>query len=100
MKVIWRSTLLLVAVLGPVHSLCAQEEIRKERISFERGKSQATIEGVIAGHDSVDYLVGARAGRGTRILYFLEGKWSTDSEATVVVDDEAYEIPDAVIFGG
>ena len=246
MKVIWRSTLLLVAVLGPVHSLCAQDEIRKERISFERGKSQATIEGVIAGHDSVDYLVGARAGqemsvtletdhpgnyfnvippdeknvatfvgstsgnryvgeldldgdwkirvylmraaarrdetasysltigvtgtpdasraraandfgpsewdargdlgcalggqpmqtascpfkvvrykyeegatvfvvapagRGTRILYFLEGKWSTDSEATVdvtrrsdlstvVVDDEAYEIPDAVISGG
>ena len=46
-----------------------------------------------------------------RILYFLNGEWSTDTGARIdvrrradlwslVVDDEAYEIPDAVLFGG
>ena len=45
-----------------------------------------------------------------RILYLLNGEWTTDSAATVdvrkradlwslVVEDEAYEIADAVIFG-
>ena len=46
-----------------------------------------------------------------RLLYFLNGEWSTDSAAPVevhrradlwslVVSDEAYEVPDAVIHGG
>jgi len=46
-----------------------------------------------------------------RILYFENGKWSTDGAAPIkankrsdlwslLVADEAYEIPDAVIFGG
>ena len=246
MSVIWRCTLLLIVAIAGVSTALAQDEIRKDRISFERGESQTTVEGSITGYDSVDYLVGARAGqdmsvtlesdhsnsyfnvippdeenvavfvgstsgsrysgqldldgdwkirvylmraaarreetasysltvgvtgtpdaskaraandfgpsewdargdlgcayggqpmqtagcpfkvvryrleegatvfvvapadRETRILYFLEGEWSTDSESTVevtkrsdvytvVVDDEAYDIPDAVIFGG
>lgn len=48
---------------------------------------------------------------GVRILYFSNGEWSTDSGETVetrrrsdlwslVVGDEAYEIPEAVVFGG
>jgi hypothetical protein len=246
MKVIWRCIFLLIAAMTGVSSALAQDEIRKERISFERGTSLATVEGSITGYESVDYLVGAKAGqdisvtfetdhsssyfnvippdeenvavfigstsgnsysgqldldgdwkirvylmraaarrdetanysltvsvtgtpdaskaravndfgpsewdargglgcaydgqpmqtagcpfkvvryeyeegatvfvvapvgRGMRILYFLEGEWSTDSESTVdvtrrsdlstvIVDNEAYEIPDAVIFGG
>lgn len=55
--------------------------------------------------------VQAPADRGVRILYFLSGEWTTDSAATIdvrkradlwtlVVDDEACEIPDAVIAGG
>lgn len=55
--------------------------------------------------------VQAPAGRGVRILYYLNGEWTTDSAATIdvrrradlwslVVEDEAYEIADAVIFGG
>ncbi|MEE4380202.1 MAG: hypothetical protein V2J55_22170 [Candidatus Competibacteraceae bacterium] len=51
-------------------------------------------------------------GTGTeRILYFNNGEWSTDSAEPVqvnkrsdlwslVVEDEAYEVPDAVMFGG
>ena len=46
-----------------------------------------------------------------RILYFSKGEWTTDSTESVQtskradlwslqVSDEAYEIPDAVIFGG
>lgn len=53
----------------------------------------------------------APADRGVRILYFLNGEWSTNSAAGVgvrkradlwslVVEEEAYEIPEAVIFGG
>ncbi len=47
----------------------------------------------------------------TRILYFLDGDWTTDSAETVdarrrgdltslTVGEEAYQIPDAVLFGG
>ena len=50
-------------------------------------------------------------GQGTRILYYENGKWSTNSAAEVrvikrtdmwvlVVEEETYEVPDAVITGG
>jgi len=56
------------------------------------------------------FAVAPASGR-LRILYFLEGTWSTDSSEivsasrradlwSVVVGNEAYEIPDAVLFGG
>ena len=49
-------------------------------------------------------------GEGTRILYLEGGEWSTDSAAqvsvstrvdlwTVTVEQESYEIPEAVITG-
>lgn len=49
--------------------------------------------------------------RTERILYFSSGEWSTDSTESVqtskrsdlwslLVSDESYEIPDAVLFGG
>ena len=50
-------------------------------------------------------------GEGTRILYFESGEWSTDSDAviavakrsdlwTLTVEDESYEVPEAVLDGG
>lgn len=50
-------------------------------------------------------------GEGTRILYFDSGEWSTDSDAviavakrsdlwTLTVEEESYEVPEAVLNGG
>ena len=39
------------------------QEIREERIRFERGASSATVEGTITGYQTVDYVLGARGGQ-------------------------------------
>ncbi|MFZ2997016.1 hypothetical protein [Sphingobium sp.] len=41
----------------------AQAPSRTERIQFARGASSTTLRGTIRGYDSVDYVVGARAGQ-------------------------------------
>lgn len=41
----------------------AQSPIRTERVQFARGASSASIRGSIKGYDTVDYIVGARAGQ-------------------------------------
>ncbi|MDF0541150.1 hypothetical protein PX699_02245 [Sphingobium sp. H39-3-25] len=41
----------------------AQSPIRAERVHFARGASSATIRGSIKGYDTIDYIVGARAGQ-------------------------------------
>lgn len=57
----------------------AQEDIRKERVQFESGATQAVRAGAIRGRETIDYLLGAQAGqrlvvdvlrRGNRFLYF------------------------------
>jgi hypothetical protein len=57
------------------------------------------------------FVVPPGSGDAVRMLYYLGGNWSTNSAELIdsrkradlwslVVGDEAYEIPDAVIFGG
>lgn len=41
----------------------ARDEVRKERVQFEKGASGADIKGTITGYETVDYLLGARAGQ-------------------------------------
>lgn len=41
----------------------AQAPVRTERVQFARGATSATIRGSIRGYDTVDYIVGARAGQ-------------------------------------
>ena len=52
--------LLLLLLSGPAS---AQDEIRTERVRFARGESSATVEGTIRGYESVDYVLGAKAGQ-------------------------------------
>ncbi len=52
--------LLLAGGLAPA---AADDDIRKERVQFERGAESAVIEDSITGYDIVDYLLGARAGQ-------------------------------------
>ncbi len=44
-------------------ALAQDSETRTERVQFEQGASSATIASRIQGYNSVDYLVGARAGQ-------------------------------------
>lgn len=41
----------------------AADDIRKEPIHFKKGTSSATVKGSIKGYQTVDYLLGARAGQ-------------------------------------
>ena len=52
---------LLFALGGGI--LAAREDIKVERVSFERGKNSATIESSITGYAVIDYILGARQGQ-------------------------------------
>jgi len=54
---------LVLGLLLASRGLADDSEIRKERVSFEKGASSATLEGKIRGYEIVDYLVGASAGQ-------------------------------------
>jgi hypothetical protein len=54
-------TLLSILVVGP--PVFSKDEIRKERVQFKKGASTATIKGSIKGYETVDYLLGAKAGQ-------------------------------------
>lgn len=41
----------------------AQDHSRTERVQFARGASSATLHGNLHGYDTVDYVLGARAGQ-------------------------------------
>jgi hypothetical protein len=59
-----RISLLLSCVLLSVAPISfAADAIRSERIHFKKGASSAVIEAKIKGYDTVDYLLGARAGQ-------------------------------------
>jgi hypothetical protein len=45
----------------------AKDEIRKERVQFKKGAATATIKSRIKGYETVDYLLGAKAGQTMRV---------------------------------
>lgn len=55
----------LVAIMTAVMALPAgaQDHSRTERVQFARGASSATLHGNLHGYDTVDYVLGARAGQ-------------------------------------
>jgi hypothetical protein len=53
----------------------AREDIRQERVRFDKGASSATVSGAITGYEVVDYLLGARAGQTLKVTM------STDNAA-------------------
>ena len=44
-----------------------QDEIRSERVQFERGATSATVEASIQGYETVDYVLGAREGQNANV---------------------------------
>ena len=68
-----------------MNPVVAQDENRQERIAFASGDTRASVQETITGYESVDYLVGSRAGQDILM---------------VGIQNEVYEIPDAVTFGG
>ena len=53
---------LFVAALGGAVAF-AQVPIRKETVRFKAGESSAAIKGTLKGDETVDYILGARAGQ-------------------------------------
>jgi hypothetical protein len=53
-------------LVGVSHGL-AKDEIRKERVQFKKGAATAAIKGQIKGYETVDYLLGAKAGQSMQV---------------------------------
>ena len=53
----------LVSVLTIALPAIAQDHSRTERVQFARGASSAVLNGNVHGHDTVDYVLGARRGQ-------------------------------------
>lgn len=52
-----------IAIMTAAIPATAQAPVRSERVQFARAATSATIRGSIRGYDTVDYIVGARAGQ-------------------------------------
>jgi hypothetical protein len=66
MKTITTRVLVALAMLGLAGSVLAADgppPPRKERVTFAKGASAATVKGTLKGGDDVDYLVRAAAGQ-------------------------------------
>ncbi len=53
----------IAAVLGVRPQAVAAQDVRHERVSFKAGASSATVRDSIRGEETIDYLLGARAGQ-------------------------------------
>ncbi len=61
-SVFYKTLVTLAAVLVAAAAL-AEIDIRSERVEFAPGASAAAIDATLSGHETVDYLVNARAGQ-------------------------------------
>lgn len=52
-----------LAIVSLLTSAASADEIRQERVQFDRGENSATIEASITGYDTVDYVLGATRGQ-------------------------------------
>jgi hypothetical protein len=57
------SAALSFLIIMSVLDVSAKDEIRKERVQFKKGATTATIKDHIKGYETVDYLLGAKAGQ-------------------------------------
>jgi len=64
----WVSSLLAVALFAVSPALAA-EDIRKETVHFDKGATSATIKGHITGYETIDYVIGAKAGQTLAVAF-------------------------------
>lgn len=62
MRLFEQVVVVAVAAMGSM-TLAYGQGIRQERVSFKPGASSATLQGSIKGDESVDYVLGAKAGQ-------------------------------------
>ena len=60
------SAIFFFLLVSSLHAF-AKDEIRTERVQFKKGADGATIKNTIRGYESVDYLLGAKAGQTMRV---------------------------------
>jgi hypothetical protein len=63
MRTLWTACLVLVTALSIWQGSAVAQEIRREPVHFKAGSSSATIKGTIKGDQTVDYVLGAKAGQ-------------------------------------
>lgn len=61
------SLLVSFLVLSSAPAAFAADEIRVERVRFERGATSAVVEGSIRGYETVDYVLGAKQGQAANV---------------------------------
>jgi len=66
----------LALAVFTTHAAIAADDIRSERIRFQRGASSAVVEGSIKGYAIVDYVLGARQGQ------YINVGMATDNNAS------------------
>jgi hypothetical protein len=64
----WVSSLLVLTPFAVSPALAAQD-IRKEAVHFDKGATSATIKGRIQGNETVDYVIGAKAGQTMTVTF-------------------------------
>jgi hypothetical protein len=71
------SAIVLSALLACAASVAyAADQIRTQRVRFEKGATSAVVEGHITGYETVDYVVGAGKGQ------FMNVSMATDNTAS------------------
>jgi hypothetical protein len=62
-----RSFSLGIALILSVTFVSARNDIKQERVQFAGGTSEATVRNTINGRETIDYLLGAKAGQSMRV---------------------------------
>ncbi|EGV17627.1 hypothetical protein [Thiocapsa marina] len=62
-----KNLLMALGVALLVSAAAAADDTRTERVQFKKGATSATVEDTIKGYQSVDYVLGARAGQSMNV---------------------------------
>ena len=62
-----KKLLMALGVALLVSAAAAADDTRTERVQFKKGATSATVEDTIKGYQSVDYVLGARAGQSMNV---------------------------------
>ena len=64
------ASLVLCCAVASATPVQAQDETRTERVQFPSGSTGTTISDSVTGYESVEYLVGAQAGKESYLVFY------------------------------